>query len=145
MGLYNLKALELLEKHALDAAVAEKFLGWRLDDDPEKSTCKRWFDEQGKATRYGTGCGMRLFHPSEDLNICYAEIVERLKKDGLTISCTVTEDIYTCGIYNEKQKEMAHWYDSSVGVAICKAALKLLIRKAVKASAGKPAEAFVQG
>ena len=47
--------------------------------------------------------------------------------------------------HNEKQKEMAHWYDTSVGVAICKAALKLLLRKAAKASADKQPGAFVQG
>jgi hypothetical protein len=129
MSIYNLKALDMLEKHSLDVAVAEKFLGWSLEDDPDNSNCKRWFDECGKPTRFGTGCGMRLFHPSEDLNICFEEIIKRLKKDGLTISCTVTEEIYTCGLYNDKQKEKAHWFDSSMGVAICKAALKLLIRK----------------
>jgi hypothetical protein len=134
MGIYNLKALELLEKHFLDAAVAEKFLGWRLEDDPEKSGCKRWFDEKGVATRYGTGNGMRLFHPSGDLNISYTEILERLRESDLTITCTVASDIYTCGIYNDKQKEMAHWYDETMGVAICKAALKLLLRKAKKES-----------
>ena len=128
MGIYNLKALDLLEKHALDVVIAEKFLGWRLDDDPQKSGCKRWFNEKGEPTSYGTGCGMRLFHPSEDLNISYAEIVDRLKHSDLTISCTVDGDIYTCGIYNNRQKEMAHWYDSSLGVAICKATLKLLLR-----------------
>jgi len=128
MGIYNLRALDLLEKHALDIAIAEKFLGWQLLDDPAKSGCKRWFDEKGEPTAYGTGCGMRLFHPSEDLNICYADIIERLKDGGLMITCTVVEDIYTCGIYNNKQKEMAHWYDSSLGVAICKATLKLLLK-----------------
>ena len=135
MGHYTHKALDLLEKHSLDAAIAEKFLGWKLDDDPDKSGCKRWFDENGKPTKYGTGCGMRLFHPSEDLNIAFPEIIERLKQSNLTITCTVASDIYTCGIYNDKQREMAHWYDESLGVAICKAALKLLIRKESKASA----------
>ncbi|MBT0665320.1 hypothetical protein KI809_13520 [Geobacter pelophilus] len=134
MGIYTHKALDLLEKHQLDAAIAEKFLGWKLEDDPEKSSCKRWFDENGKPTKYGTGCGMKLFHPSEDLNIAFPEIIERLKESNLTITCTVACDIYTCGIYNDKQREMAHWYDETLGVAICKAALKLLIRKAKKES-----------
>lgn len=135
MGIYTHKALDLLEKHQLDAAIAEKFLGWKLGDDPEKSTCKRWFNEKGEPTRYGTGCGMRLFHPSEDLSIAFPEIIERLKESNLTITCTVASDIYTCGIYNDKQREMAHWYDESLGVAICKAALKLLIRKEKKEAA----------
>lgn len=134
MGIYNLKALELLEKHALDGAVAEKFLGWRLEEDTEKPGCLRWFNEKGEPTRYGNGNGRQHFHPSEDLNVSYCEILERLRESNLTITCTVASDIYTCGIYNEKQKEMAHWYDESMGVAICKAALKLLLRKAKKES-----------
>ena len=132
MGLYTHKALDLLEKHALDAAIAEKFLGWTLDDDPDKSGCKRWFDEKGEPTKFGTGCGMRLFHPSEDLNIAFPIIIERLKESDLMVTCTISGDIYTCGIYNDRQREMAHWYDSSLGVAICKAALKLMVRKARK-------------
>jgi hypothetical protein len=140
MGIYTHKALDLLEKHSLDAAIAEKFLGWKLGDDPEKSTCKRWFDENGKPTKYGTGCGMRLFHPSEDLNIAFPEVIERLKESNLTITCTITGDIYTCGIYNDVQREMAHWYDASLGVAICKAALKLLIRQVNKENKEKPSK-----
>ena len=128
MGIYNVKALDLLEKHALDVAIAEKFLGWRLADDPEKPGCQRWLTEGGEKTEYGTGCGMTLFHPSEDLNVCFREIIKRLKKLDFTLICTVSGDLYTCGIYNDKQKEMAHWYDSRMGIAICKATLKLLLR-----------------
>ncbi len=128
MGIYNLKALDLLEKHALDSAIAEKFLAWRLEDDAEKPGCKRWLTGRGEKTAYGTGSGMRHFHPSEDLDVCYGEIVERLKGLNFTVTCTVSGDIYTCGIYNSRQKELAHWYDSSLGIAICKSTLKLLLR-----------------
>jgi hypothetical protein len=116
----------------LDALVAEKVMGWRLEERGYGATF--WVDENGKVKRAAEPCSIdfcscEVFSPSTDISDAW-EVVEKLRDLGFHVGIKTPPKVKSCSYWvcleNFYAGKSFTEYGETAPLAICMAALKAL-------------------